>query len=196
MYINGIGVHYKENGDVEVYLQIINLQGLAKQESGGGPSAIKQAEVGHATGKTLEEAVFNLYHSVDRRMFWGHLSYVILSDAAVKKGAVKDIADFIDRFRDTRYRIYFFVTKDSIKDVMLTKPLDNITLAFSKLSDPRDNYKQSSFVEPINLRELIIHTDEPSHQAHLPVIKITEQWANEEKKQKNLLMEEAAIISE
>ena len=51
LYINGIGVHYKENGDVEVYLQIINLQGLAKQESGGGPSAIKQAEVGHAKEK-------------------------------------------------------------------------------------------------------------------------------------------------
>ena len=195
LYINGIGVHYKENGDVEVYLQIINLQGLAKQESGGGPSAIKQAEVGHAEGKTLEEAVFNLYHSVDRRMFWGHLSYVILSDAAVKKGAVKDVADFIDRFRDTRYRTYFFVTKDSIKDIMLTKALDNITLAFSKLSDPQDNYKQSSFVGPIKLRELIINTDEPGHQAYLPVIKVTEQWSNEEKKLKNLLIEEAAIIS-
>ena len=136
-----------------------------------------------------------MYHSVDRRLFWGHLSYVILSDAAVKKGAVKDVADFIDRFRDTRYRTYFFVTKDSIKDIMLTKALDNITLAFSKLSDPQDNYKQSSFVEPIKLRELIINTDEPGHQAYLPVIKVTEQWSNEEKKLKNLLIEEAAIIS-
>ena len=196
LYINGLGVHYKKNGDVEVYLQIINLQGLAKQESGGGPSAIKQAQVGHATGKTLEEAVFNLYHSVDRRLFWGHLSYVILSDAAVKKGAVKDIADFIDRFRETRYRIYFFVTKDPIKDVMMVTPLDNISLAFSKLSDPRDNYKQSSFVEPINLRELIIRTDEPSHQIHLPILKITEQWANDGKKQKSLLMEDLAIVSD
>ncbi len=196
LYVNGIGVHYNENGDVEVSLQIINLQGLAKQESGGGPGTIKQAEVGQATGRTMEEAVFNLYHTVDRRMFWGHLSYVILSDAAVKKGAVKDIADFIDRFRETRYRIYFFVTKDSIKDVMMTTPLDNITLAFSKLSDPHDNYKQTSFVEPINLRELIIYTDEPDHQMHLPILKITEQWANDRKKQKSLLMEEAAFVGD
>lgn len=196
LYINGLGIHYNEKGDVETYLQIINLQGLAKQESGGGPSAIKQSEVGHATGKTLEEAVFNLYHSVDRRMFWGHLSFVILSDAAVKKGAVKDISDFIDRFRETRYRTYFFVTKDSIQDVMLATPLDNIPLAFSKLSDPIDNYKQTSYIEPINLRELIIHTDEPSHQVHLPVLKLTEQWANEKEKKKSLLMEEIAIVSD
>ena len=71
LYINGIGVHYNENGDVEVSLQIINLQGLAKQESGGGPGTIKQAEVGQATGRTMEEAVFNLYHTVDRRHVLG-----------------------------------------------------------------------------------------------------------------------------
>ena len=194
LYINGIGVHYLENGEVEAFVQIINLQGLAKQESGGGAGAIKQAEVGRAVGKTMEEAVFNLYHTVDRRMFWGHLSYVILSEDAVKKGAVKDLADFIDRFRETKYRIYFFMTKDSIKDVMLVKPLDNITLAFSKLSDPRDNYKQSSFIEPMNLRELIIHTDEPSHEVHLPVLKVTNQWVDDKNK-KDLLMEETAIIS-
>ena len=35
LYINGLGVHYKKNGDVEVYLQIINLQGLAKARKWG-----------------------------------------------------------------------------------------------------------------------------------------------------------------
>ena len=60
---------------------------------------------------------------------------------------------------------------------MLVNPLDNIALAFSKLSDPRDNYKQSSFIEAVNLRELIIHMDEPRHEVHLPILKITKQWS-------------------
>lgn len=195
LYINGIGIHYNENGDVEMYIQIINLQGLAKQESGGGPSTIKQAEVGRAVGKTMEEAAFNLYHTVDRHMFWGHLTYVVFSEDAVKKGAIEDIADFIDRFRETRYRTYFFMTKDSIKDILLVKSLDNIPLGFSKLSDPIDNYQQTSFIEPVNLRELILQADEPAHQIHLPVLKITEQWADEKKKQKNLLMEDMAFVA-
>jgi Ger(x)C family germination protein len=194
LYVNGLGVDYKENGDVEVFLQLINLQGLAKIESGGGPSSVKQSQVGQATGRTMEEAVFNLYHTVDRRVFWGHLSYVILSKEAVVKGAVKDVADLLDRFRETRYRTYFFVTQDPLKEVMLIEPLDNIPLAFSKLSDPIDNYKQTSLIEPIDLRKLIIHTDEPSHQVVLPVVKMTEQWSDKKEKQKDLLMEEVAIV--
>lgn len=194
LYVNGLGVDYKENGDVEIFLQLINLQGLARIESGGGPSAVKQSVVGRATGRTMEEAAFNLYHTVDRRVFWGHLSYVILSKEAVIKGAVKDVADLIDRFRETRYRTYFFVTQDPLEDAMLIEPLDNIPLAFSKLSDPIDNYKQTSLIEPIDLRKLIIHTDEPSHQVVLPVVKITEQWSDKKGKQKDLLMDEVAIV--
>ena len=196
LYANGMGIHYNEKGDVEVFVQIMNLQGLAKQESGGGPGTVKQAEVGRGAGKTMEEAVYNLYHTVDRRIFWGHLSYIIFSEEAVTKGAVKDLADFMDRFRETRYRLYFFVTKDPIKDVMLTTPLDNITLAFAKLSDPSDNYKQSSFIQFINLRELIIHTDEPGHQVHLPLIKLTKQWSNDKARERDLLIEDVVILSE
>ena len=145
-------------------------------------------------GKTMEDAIFNLYHTVDRRVFWGHLSYVIVTKEAAEKGAVKDIADFLDRFRETRYRTYFFVTENSLKDVMLIEPLDNIPLAFSKLSDPMENYQQTSLIEPIDLRTLIIHTDEPSHQVALPVVKITEQWSGQKGKLKNLSMEDVAVI--
>lgn len=194
LFANGVGIDYKENGNVEVFVQIINLQGLAKQDSGGGPGSVEQSQVGRATGRTMEDAIFNLYHTVDRRVFWGHLSYIILSKAAVEKGATKDIADFLDRYRETRYRTYFFVTQDSLKDLMLIEPLDNIPLAFSKLSDPIENYRQSSLIEPIDLRKLIIHTDEPSHQVVLPVVKITEQWSDKKEKLKNLSMGDVAVI--
>lgn len=193
LYINGIGINYLDNGEIEVFVQILNLQGLAKSENGSAPTT--PVQVGRAVGKTLEDAIFNLYHTVDRRLFWGHLTYVIFSENAIKNGAIQEVSDFLVRYRETRYRIYNFVTKDSIKDVMLIKPLDNISLAFSKLSDPSDNYEQSSFIPPINLRELIIFLDEPGYQVQLPVLKITEQWMDEKKKQKNLLMEEIAVIS-
>ncbi|USK81565.1 hypothetical protein QRD90_06465 [Peribacillus frigoritolerans] len=70
MYANGLGIDYK-NGKVLVHLQIINMKGLAKSESGGDPSSLSAADVGTATGNTLEEALFNLYHTADRRIYWG-----------------------------------------------------------------------------------------------------------------------------
>ncbi|MFP3509062.1 Ger(x)C family spore germination protein [Peribacillus sp. SIMBA_075] len=195
IYANGLGIDYK-NGKVIVYLQIINMRGLAKSEAGGDPSSFSSADVGKASGSTLDEAIFNLYHTADRRVYWGHISFVIFSEEAIKTGGLKYTADFLDRYRETRYRIFFFMTKDSIKDAMLISPIENVSVAFSKLSDPDDNYKQSSFIPPINLREIIINIDEPAHQVAIPQLKLTEQWNSQEKKKKDLLMETVAIISE
>ncbi|MFD4815601.1 Ger(x)C family spore germination protein [Peribacillus butanolivorans] len=195
VYANGLGIDYKD-GKVIVYLQIINVKGLAKSESGGDPSTLSQADVGHASGNTLDEAIFNLYNTSDRRIYWGHISFVIFSEEALKTGGLRYTADFLDRYRETRYRIYFFMTKDPIKDAMLISPIENISVAFSKLSDPDGNYNQSSFIPPINLREIIIELDEPAHQVAIPLLKITEQWTGQKKKKQDLLMERVAIISE
>ncbi|MED3689052.1 Ger(x)C family spore germination protein [Peribacillus butanolivorans] len=195
VYANGLGIDYKD-GKVIVYLQIINVKGLAKSESSGDPSTLSQADVGRATGNSLDEAIFNLYHTSDRRIYWGHLSFVIFSEEALKAGGLKYATDFLDRYRETRYRIFFFMTKDSIKDALLISPIENISMAFSKLSDPDGNYNQSSFIPPINLRELIIELDEPAHQVAIPLLKITEQWTGQNDKKKDLLIERVVIISE
>ncbi|MGG4267297.1 Ger(x)C family spore germination protein [Peribacillus simplex] len=195
VYANGVGIDYKD-GKVFVHLQIVNMQGLAKSESGGDPSSLNAADVGSATGATLDEALFNLYHSSDRHIYWGHLSFVILSEEAIKAGTFKETLDLLDRYRETRYRIYFYMTKDSVKDAMLISPIENISMAFSKLSDPKGNYNQSSFIPPINLREILIELGEPAYYVSIPQLKITEQWTGQKEKKKALLMENIAIISD
>ncbi|MGE7781383.1 Ger(x)C family spore germination protein [Peribacillus sp. NPDC097264] len=195
VYAHGVGVDYKD-GKVVVYLQIINLQGLAKTEAGGDPSSQNASDVGTGTGDTLEEAIFDLYHTSDRRIYWGHLSFVIFSDEALNAGGFKKTVDFLDRYRETRYRIFFYMTKESVKEAMLVGPIENIPLAFSKLSDPEGNYKQSSFIPPINLRELIIEMDEPAYFVSIPRMKVTKQWSGQKEKKKDLLLDSIAVISE
>ncbi|MFJ8257214.1 Ger(x)C family spore germination protein [Peribacillus asahii] len=194
VYAHGLGVDYKD-GKIILHMQIINLSGLAQTEGGGGGSTSK-ADVGRAEGKTMEEATFNLYHTLDRRLYWGHLSFVVLSEEAIKAGILQQAADFIDRYRETRYRMYFFVTQDSLKEIMLIDPIESISLAFSKLSDPDANYRQSSFIQAINLRELIIDLDEPAHQAKLPIIKLTNQWSAQDGPKKEPLIESVAVVSD
>lgn len=195
VYANGIGIDYK-NDKIILYVQIINLQGLTKSKSGGGNPMASPADVGTATGKTIEEALFNLYHATDRRIYWGHLSFIIFTEDAIKKHSLKYMLDFFHRYREFRYRIYCFLTKDAIQDVMLTSPIDNISMVFSKLSDPQDNYNQSSFIPPINLRELIIKLDEPDHQVMVPMIKVTKQWSGQKEKRNDLLLEKVAILTQ
>ncbi|MGG0670438.1 Ger(x)C family spore germination protein [Sporosarcina koreensis] len=174
LYINGIGIDYK-NGQYELYAQIINFANTAKSEQPTNNETI-QAEVGHASGRTLDEAVFQLYHTVDQKVFWGHLSYLVFSEEALKETKLSPVIDLFIRYRETRYQIWLYATKDPVEEILLLRPVINKAITLSKLGDPENSYKQESFIKPTNIRELLIQVNEPNHEALIPLITIKDNW--------------------
>lgn len=176
-YVHGVGVDYKDNQFV-IYLQIINFANVAKSEQPN--TAAVQAEVGVAKGDTLQEAFNNLYLSIDERVYWGHLMYLIFSEELLKNEDVNAAIDTFSRYRETRYQTWIYFTDDSVKEVLLATPIINKSLTLSKLADPKNSYSQESFVEPINLRKLIIQLNEPSHEVAVPLIVLKENWETQQ----------------
>ena len=170
LYIHGIGVDFKD-GKYEVYVQIINFANTAKSEA---PSTeLPQSEVGYATGKTLDEAVHKLYLTMDEKVYWGHMSYMVVSEEVLKNAILSPVIDTFIRFRETRYTIWVYATKGSVEEVLLVKPVLNKSISLSKLSDPENSFKQESYVEPIDIRRLIIDMNEPGYEAIIPVVTVT-----------------------
>lgn len=173
LYINGIGVDFKD-GQYEVYAQIISFANIAKSDQPPGDQP--QAEVGHAKGATMDEAIYELYHSVDQKVFWGHFSYIVVSEEVLKKEKLSPIIDSFIRYRETRYKIWVYTTKDPVEEVLLVRPVINRAVTLSKLGDPENSFKQESFIEPLNVRKLIINLNEPSHEALIPLIAVEDNW--------------------
>ncbi len=184
-YINAVGVDF-EDDKYKVYLQIINFADVARSEQSGGD--VEPAEVGYAEGKTIEEAIYKLYRSSDQEIFWGHMRYLILSERAMENERSIPVIDTFIRFRETRYHIWVYCTKDPINDLMLVTPILRNSLTASKLSNPISTTKQLSFVQPINLRELIIGLNEPNHEIAIPYVTMKKNWENDEE-----LMEETTF---
>ncbi|MFS0689310.1 Ger(x)C family spore germination protein [Sporosarcina sp. 179-K 8C2 HS] len=174
LYINGVGVDYKD-GQYELYAQIINFANTAKSEQPTNTETT-QVEVGHASGKSLDEAVSKLYHTVDQKVFWGHLSYLVFSEEAMKEVKLSPVIDLFIRYRETRYQIWVYATKDPVEEVLLLRPVINKAITLSKLGDPRNSYEQESFIKSTNIRELLIQLNEPSHEAKIPLITIKDNW--------------------
>ncbi|MFJ7735762.1 Ger(x)C family spore germination protein [Lysinibacillus sp. NPDC097287] len=172
-YIEGIGIDFKD-GQYEVYMQIIDFTNIAKSEQ-RNPEA-EQAEVGHAKGKTIDEAIFKIYRSIDQKVFWGHMTYLIFSEDALKKENPNQMIDSFLRHKDTRYTIWVYCTQDSIEDILLTTPIINKAITLSKLGNPLNSYEQESLIEPVNLRRLIIGLNEPSHEVSIPLIALNKDW--------------------
>lgn len=175
LYINGIGVDFKE-GQYQLYAQIVDFTNIAKSEQ--PLSDQPQVEVGYATGKTVDEAIFQLYHSIDQKVFWGHMSYIVVSEEVMKNVELSPIIDLFIRYRETRYKIWVYTTKDSVEDILLLRPVINRAITLSKLGDPENSFKQESFINPINIRKVIIDMNEPSHEAMIPLIRIDENWTS------------------
>ncbi|MBD7984998.1 Ger(x)C family spore germination protein [Sporosarcina sp. Sa2YVA2] len=173
LYINGIAVDYKD-GQFEVYAQIINFANIAKSDQPPGDQP--QAEVGFAKGATMDEAFFELYHSVDQKIFWGHFSYLVVSEEVMNNVKLSPIIDSFIRYRETRYHIWVYTTKDPVQELLLVRPVLNKAITLSKLGDPENSFKQESFIEPVNIRKLIINMNEPSHEAFIPLIRVEENW--------------------
>jgi len=175
-YINAVGVDF-EDDKYKVYLQIINFADVARSQQSGGD--VEPAEVGYAEGKTIEEAIYKLYRSSDQEIFWGHMRYLIFSERAMENERSIPVIDTFIRFRETRYHIWVYCTKDPINDLMLVTPILRNSMTASKLSNPLSTNKQLSFVQLINLRELIIGLNEPSHEVSIPYVKIMKNWEND-----------------
>ncbi|MFF2176452.1 Ger(x)C family spore germination protein [Lysinibacillus sp. NPDC058147] len=176
-YIDGIGIDFKD-GQYEIYMQIINFSTVAKSEA--PPPQAPPSEIGFAKGKTMEEAFFKLYRSIDQKIFWGHMTFVLFSEDALKNAHSIPVIDSFLRHRETRYQILTYVTKDSIKDVLLVTPMLNKSLTASKLSNPLRTEEIETYVEPVDLRNLLISLDEPSHEVNIPFVSINRNWETTE----------------
>lgn len=191
-YVDGLGIDYKD-GQYEIYLQLINFSNVAKSEY-PNPQTV-QAEVGQSKGKTMEEALFKLFRSIDQKVFWGHMTYIIFSEEAMKDKNALPVIDTLLRYRETRYQIWTYCTQEPIKDILLITPLLNKSLILSKLSTPLDTDDQETFVEPVNFRNLVIGLNEPNHEIGIPYVTINKNWETAERHGQDTTLSGVGVLS-
>ena len=191
-YIQGVGIDYKD-GQYEIFVQIIDFTNVAKTEQ-PNPEAI-QAEIGTAKGDTITEAFMNLYHTLDLKLFWGHLTFILLSEEVLKDGRIKNILTLFTHYRETRYQMWYYATDGDIKELLLATPILNRAVTMSKLADPFSSFKQESYVAPITMRDLVIDMNEPGHEVSLPFFKVSDNWETEKGVSKSTKIDGVAVFN-
>lgn len=128
----------------------------------------------------MDEALFKLYHAIDERVYWGHLSLLIFSEEALKKERVNSVLNTLTRYTDTRYNIWVYCTDQPLDQFFITVPVLNKGISLTVIGDPRNSYEQESFIDPIDVRRLIIALDEPGHDANIPYISLKKDWQTQD----------------
>lgn len=192
-YAHGLGIDY-EDEEVIVHLQLVNLGTLGTPET----AAPQESQTAIATAKAtnMNEAVFDIYNSAQRRIYWGHTTFIVISERALKAGKLTEVLDLINRFSQTRYRIQVYVTHDKdLVGILNSTPLFESSAIFTKLTDISNTYQQNSLVKPVSIRELIIMLDEPGHHGIIPTVRLNkESWQMDESSNQMIEIEGVSIV--
>lgn len=190
-YVSAIGVDFKE-GKYHSYLQFVDYVSSAKTiESQNMPSKVW---VGEGIGISLEESLFDLYRTSQEKIYWGHMTAILISEDAFKKG-IGNIYDSFVRYSEFRLTPWVYATRESIKDIFSTIGFYGQSPLSTILHEPDGIYSQTSLIKSIKLHRLINQINEPGYTSCIPVLVINKkQWVEKEKPESKLMIDGALFL--
>lgn len=180
-YPSAIGVDY-EGGNYTVYVQLLDFSSVAKLE---GQQKQQEAPVwvGKGVGPTFTDAANYLYETSQQRVTWGHVEAIVFSERILEQNKYNEVLELINRYREIRYLIWAFSTKEPIYEVFRITPFFRLSPEASILHNPEEVYRQRSMIRPVRLYQFIMSIKEKVNPAYLPCLTIDqERWEESNKK--------------
>ncbi len=182
-YATAIGIDYKD-GKYHAFVQMLDFGKVAKQET-SSPEPPK-IYVFKGEGKTVSDAFFKAYRTAQNRIFWAHVTAIVLTESTIEKG-FEDVFDILTRYHEFRMTPWIYGTKESPSDIFSTPGFFNNPYSGTLLHNPEDIFKQDSQIRPVKLFEFAKEYFEPYYTTQLPVLKInTKNWNENGKETKKL----------
>ncbi|MFS0883563.1 Ger(x)C family spore germination protein, partial [Metabacillus niabensis] len=186
-YVSTIAIDYKDEKYI-IYVQILDFTNVAKTEGGKSGQPVP-LYIGKGSGRTFNDAIFNLYRTSQQTINWSHIGAIIYTEPVLEKG-IKKVEESLKKNGEFRYTPWMFGTKESIEKILSSTGFFQLPPIYTILYKPTDTYHQYSYIKPMRFHKFISIYNEPGGTALLPSISIDEtDWkeSTTEPKTKNTL---------
>ncbi|MCZ8515368.1 Ger(x)C family spore germination protein [Paenibacillus filicis] len=182
-YVTAIGLDY-ENGKYITYVQVLNFSNIARGETGEVGKNVP-AWIGKGEGVTVTESFNSIYSTSQLRIFWGHVKAIVVSERFLKNSErVKEAYDMLNRYREVRYNILLYGTKEPLRDILSQKSILNLSPLDTLMDTYAQMYSQRSFILPTYGYKIIAQFNEPAVSATLPSLSIDRKSWSEDKRER------------
>lgn len=173
-YPNTSGIDYRD-GKYYIYVQVFDLtaMGKGKEERGGGENG--GIWIGMGKGRTVDQAIHDLYSVTGQMISWGQLSSVVLTEGAMRKGA-KEVIDLMNRYFDIRSTVWVFGTETPLDRLLKSHAIIFKFPLYTRLGNPDRPYKQRSYIEPKQYYEVLRTANDPARTLLIPSLGLVDQW--------------------
>ncbi|MEK5444848.1 MULTISPECIES: Ger(x)C family spore germination protein [unclassified Fredinandcohnia] len=194
-YITGIGIDYAD-GEFIVYIQAQNFANIAKQE---GTSSLQESVpnlIGEAKAKTIYAALNELEQKSPLPFYYGHVNTIILSENVIKD-QMKSVIEYIGQNPLLRYNLWFFGTKENVKDILLGDSFFNFASLYTIIHNP-DLLLINNYIIPIKEYNRFISTYyQPTGSFIIPSLSLNDaSFSEEDKKNKIAIVSGGFAVSQ
>ncbi|MCR8629633.1 Ger(x)C family spore germination protein [Paenibacillus radicis (ex Xue et al. 2023)] len=174
-YVNAIGIDYsKEEKQFTVYLQLLSFEKVAKTDT-GNKSTSTPAWIGIGKGKTYVDAVGNISLEAEKRLYWGHVTALVMGEGLLAKGDITDVLQTFFRFYELRYTMWVYGTRSKLNELFIATPNFEQSRLNMLIHKPIDNFKQRSYITPMRLNDFIATYYEPVQTLLLPAVSVSKE---------------------
>jgi len=175
-----MGIDYKDD-QFTIYAQMFDFNSISRSEGGTRGSPGEATFIGEGHGKTMNQAVFDLYQTSQEHVEWGHMGSVVVTVKAMEQLG-STIVERLYRSPSTRYNTWLYVTEEPIEQIFATASFFNMTSLFTILHNPSGNYQQNSIFPPTLMFKYIVNSNENDRIIYVPCIGINNSaWLQSEK---------------
>lgn len=191
-YAKAIGLDYKD-GLYHIYIQSLDFASVAKTDASGQANEEPGVWVGHGQGKTLHQAINDLFRASQMEFAWGHVTAIVLSESVLDNAVLTEVIDMVVRFPESRYTAWIYATRTPIDKLFTLSSLFNLSPLDSILHNPVPSYHEESLFPPIQSMALISNQYEQAAAAYLPSIAFNDEFWTRNNKPHDLYYIEGAF---
>ncbi|MEM5014485.1 Ger(x)C family spore germination protein [Niallia taxi] len=172
-YAVGLGIDFKDD-EFTVTLQFLDFANVAKTEQ---PNSTQPAPIwlGIGKGKTIEEAITQIYQGLQIQANFDQLNIIIFSKDALKYKLDESLSALMTNF-NIRMTGWVYGTEENIEDIFTAKVPFYYPYTASNLNKPLESHQQSSTIPPFTLEKLVYDNNEPTRTVILPNIIVKKKF--------------------
>ncbi|WP_225442796.1 Ger(x)C family spore germination protein [Paenibacillus lycopersici] len=192
-YVTAMGIDYVD-GKYVTYAQVLNFSNVARTENGElGKKVPVWLGIGH--GVSITESFSDMNTTSQFPLFMGHLKTIVMSERAMRRG-VKELYLTLNRYREIRYNVYVYGTKDNLSDILTQKSIFNLSPLDTTMFSGTQMDSDLTFLLPLSGNRGIANVNEPGITAMIPDISSSDKTWHEDKLPRSMSMVKGAFFLE
>lgn len=166
MFVRVFSIDKGQNGNVKV---TITSNSIASQSGENTPSASEQSFSLSSEGKTMFDAVRRIWSFADRRPYYGHTEYILISEDIAKEGILKYL-DYVSRDHQFRHSAKLYIVKGEPACSLIENTAYSSLFLANRLTNLESNAVGMSISSKVTIAEAMFIFDNPNISTFIPCL--------------------------